>query len=357
MISRVYANQHGIITLDSDKFGDRKRISTGKKSDKRLIKWYEQHFDEEFEKLYHEKFKPIKEDFSDYTLREYGNLVLSLTSDNRRGYVQNTVKGIFRRICDFKMVDKKKFGELLISDIRSMHIMKWQKECGLSSQTIATNRAYLNIVLQTAMNDDLIRKNPVPLVRLPRRVAVRERIFFSEDEIKQIIGAAKGHLKNYIQVACFTGMRGSELIGLKWDDIDFEKEIVRVDTRIVCGVEDETKSRKIRYIPMFQQTKEALQRQRQFSGLREYVFIKSNGDHYSTPEILRESFQKLLLDNKIRRGTVHDLRRSFNTMLKQHGYPEDWILDIMGHMDNDVNRNHYTGKLTVDMSIIGNIAL
>lgn len=29
----------------------------------------------------------------------------------------------------------------------------------------------------------------------------------------------------------------------------------------------------------------------------------------------------------------------------------------MGHMDNDVNRNHYTGKLTVDMSKIGNIAL
>lgn len=356
MIRRVYANQHGIITLDSDMFGSRKRISTGKKSDKRLMTWYEKHFDLEFETLYNEKFNVKKEDYSNFTLREYGEMVLELTSDNRREYVHNTIKGVFKRICDFKVTDKK-FGELLISDIRSMHIMKWQKECGLSSQTIATNRAYLNIVLQTAMNDDLIRKNPVPLVRLPRRAGVRERVFFSEDEIRQIIGSAKGQLKNYLQVACFTGMRGSELIGLKWDDIDFEKEIVRVDTRIVCGVEDETKSRKIRYVPMFRQTKEALQRQRQFSGLREHVFIKSNGDHYRTPEILRESFQKLLMDNKIRHGTVHDLRRSFNTLLKQYGYPEDWILDIMGHMDNDVNRNHYTGKLTVDMSKIGNIAL
>lgn len=356
MIRRVYANQHGIITLDSDMFGSRKRLSTGKKTDKRLLKWYEKHFDEEFQKLYEEKSHPIKENFSDYTLREYGNLVLDLTSDNRREHVQNTIKRVFKRICDFKMTDKK-FGELLISDIRSTHIMKWQRECGLASQSIATNRAYLNIVLQTAMNDDLIRKNPVPLVRLPRRVGVRERVFFSEDEIKQIIGSAKGQLKNYLQVACFTGMRGSELIALKWDDIDFEKEVVRVDTRIVCGVEDETKSRKIRFVPMFKQTKEALLCQRQFSGLREYVFIKGNGEHYSGHETLRESFQKLLLDNNIRRGTIHDLRRSFNTMLKQHGYPQDWILDIMGHMDNDVNRNHYTGKLTVDMSKIGNIAL
>ncbi|MDP3120920.1 MAG: site-specific integrase [Sulfuricurvum sp.] len=357
MIRRVYENQHGIITLDSDMFGNRKRISTGQKSDKRLVKWYEKHFDEEYEKLYDGKFKTVKESFSNFTLREYGNMVLDLTSDSRRGYVQTTVKRVFKRTCDFEIMNGKKFGELLISDIKSTHIMKWQKECGLASQTIATNRAYLNIVLQTAMNDDLIRKNPVSLVRLPRRVAVKEKTFFSEDEIKQIIGSAKGQLKNYLQVACFTGMRGSELIGLKWDDIDFEKEIVRVDTRIVGGVEDETKSRKIRYIPMFKQTKEALQRQRVFSGLREYVFIKSKGDHYSTPDSIRETYQKLLMDNKIRHGTIHDLRRSFNTMLKQHGYPEDWILEIMGHMDNDVNRNHYTGKLTVDMSKIGDIAL
>ena len=357
MIRRVYVNQHGIITLDSDMFEGRKRISTGKKSDKRLIAWYEKNFKEEYEKLFNEKFNIKKDNYSNVTLRDYGDMVLNLTSENRREYVQDTIKRVFRRTCDFEISNGKKFGELLISDIKSTHIMQWQKECGLAPQTIATNRAYLNIVLQTAMNDDLILKNPVSSVRLPRRVAVKEKTFFSEDEIKQIIGSAKGQLKNYLQVACFTGMRGSELIGLKWDDIDFEKEIVRVDTRIVYGVEDETKSRKIRYIPMFKQTKEALLRQRVSSGLREYVFIKSKGDHYSTPDSIRETYQKLLMDNNIRHGTIHDLRRSFNTMLKQHGYPEDWILDVMGHMDNAVNRNHYTGKLTVDMSKIGEIAL
>jgi integrase len=56
-------------------------------------------------------------------------------------------------------------------------------------------------------------------------------------------------------------------------------------------------------------------------------------------------------------GTIHDLRRSFNTLLKQHGYPTDWILDTMGDMNDAVNRNHYTGHLKVDLSKIAQIAL
>lgn len=358
MIRRVYVNQHGIITLDSDVFGNRKRISTGKKSDKRLLKWYEKNFDTEYKLLYDEKFQPEKDNFSDFTLREYGNIVLSLTSNNRREYVQKNVVRTFKKICDFQMMDNKKFGELKISDIKSLHIMKWQKECGWAYQTIVTNRIYLSLVLQTAANDDLIRKNPVASVKLPPKRSVHEKTFYSEDEIKRMISCAKGQLKNYIQLCCFSGLRGSELIALRWrDDIDFDKGMIRVDTRIVCGEEDETKSKKVRFIPMFPQAKQALVTQRMFSGLREYVFINRDGDRYYGTESLNVSFRVMLKNNNLPHGTIHDLRRSFNTLLKQYGYPTDWILDIMGHVDDRVNRNHYTGRIDVDMSKIGNIAL
>lgn len=357
MISRVYANQYGIITLDSDMFGNRKRISTGKKSDKRLLKWYEKHFDEEYGKLYDEKFKPIKEDFSNYTLREYGLMVLDLTSDNRRAYVHERIKKTFVRICNFQMSDNKKFGEFLLTDIKTTHVMKWQRESGLSPQTIATDRAYLNMVMQTATNDDIIRKNPVQLVKLPKKQAVKEKVYYSEEEIKDILGTAKGQLKNYIQIAFFTGMRGSELVGLKWDDIDFDKEVIRVDSRIVSGIEDDTKSRKIRFIPMFKQCKEALQKQRIYSGLREFVFVNQSGHSYYGSGTMNFRFKRLLDEHNFKHGTIHDLRRSFNTILKEYGYPTDWILDIMGHVDDRVNRNHYTGSLRVDATKINNIAL
>lgn len=358
MIRRVYENQHGIITLDSDLFGDRKRISTGKKSDKRLLKWYEKNFDYEFEKLYQEKFGRQKTDFTYATLREYGEIILSLTSDNRRQYVHEMVVIIFKRICDFKMEPNLCFGEMMLTDIRTLHIMQWQKESGYAYQTLVSYRGYLSMVLQAAVNDDLIRKNPVQLVKLPKKTSHRERVFYSEEDIKTLIQSATGQLKNYIQLCCFSGMRGSELIALRWkDDIDFEQGVIRVDTRITHGNEDETKSRTIRYIPMFQQAREALLTQQQKSGLREFVFVNRKGDHMSETQSMLVPFQRMLKKHNLRHGTIHDLRRSFNTLLKQYEYPTDWILDIMGHMDDKVNRKHYTGHLNVNLDKIGNIAL
>jgi len=355
MIRRVYANQHGIITLDSDMFGSRKRISTGKKLDERLLKWYEKHFDEEYTKLYHSK-SDIAPKQVDFTLEKYGEMILELTSSNRRVNVQKYAKDVFRRICNFKMLGKK-FGSMKLDEIKSTHIMLWQKECGLASQTIAANRVYLNMVLQAATNDDLIRKNPVTLTKLPKRIPVRKKNFYSEDEIKQIIGMASGQLKNYIQLACFTGMRGSELVALRWNDVDFDKSVIRVDSRIVDGNEDLTKSGKIRFIPMFKQARQALLNQRMRSGLREFVFISSHGGAYYNSDCMMKPFKAMLKKNGFESGTIHDLRRSFNTLLKQYGYPTDWILDIMGHVDDTVNRNHYTGSLRVDMSMLDKIAL
>lgn len=357
MIRRVYANQHDIITLDSDMFGSRKRISTGKKSDKRLITWYEKNFDESFKSLYDEKFKPQKEDFNDLTLRYYGTMVLDLTSENRREYVQATAVKMFNRVCNFQMSDNKLFGDMMLTDIKSIHIMKWQKECGYSYQTLSNYRSYLNLVLQTAMNDDIIRKNPIISVKLPPKVLVRKMRFFSESEIKTLINTAKGQLKNYIQLCCFSGLRGSELVALRWDDIDFEKGSIRVDSGIVSGHEDETKSTKTRYVPMFKQAKEALIRQRKKSGLREFVFINPYGDNYHGSATMNIAFRKMMKKNDLGDGTIHDLRRSFNTLLKQYGYPKDWILDVIGHVSESVNRDHYTGHLNVDMSKIGNIIL
>lgn len=355
MIRRIYENQHGIITLDSDIFGERKRLSTGKKSDKYLLKYYEKNFETEYKKLYDEKFN-VKPDITDLTLREYGKMILELTSCNRKKNVQTHVERIFRLTCDFKMMGKL-FGDMMLNDIKPTHILMWQKDCGLASQTIASHRVYLGMVLQAAMNDDIIRKNPVPLVKLPKRVPVRKKNFYNEDEIKTIIGVAKGQLKNYIQLACFTGLRGSELIALRWDDIDFDKNVIRVDTRIVDGEEDITKSGKTRFVPIFKQAMEAISKQRIFSGLREFVFIAHHGGSLYDSDVMQKAFRRLLDKHKMESGTIHDLRRSFNTLLKQYGYPTDWILDIMGHMDDKVNRNHYTGTLRVDMTKLDRIAL
>lgn len=357
MIRRVYANQHSIITLDSDMFGSRKRISTGEKADKKLITRYEKNFEEEYRRLYDAKFGSEQpEEF--VTLEQYGNMILMLTSQNRRQLTQNQVEKMFATICDFVPKGSKvRFGDMKLGDIKTAHIMTWQMECGYSYQSIKNHRVYFNLVLKTAVNDDLINKNPISLVKLPKKETVHKKVFYTEQDIMTLVSSAKGQYKNYVQLCSFTGLRGSEMVALRWDDIDFKAGSIRVDSRIREGNEDDTKSGKVRFVPMFRQAKEALISQRKITGLGEFVFLDSKGKSYYGPASLNKMFKKLCDKAKVEIGSVHDLRRSFNTILKQYGYPTDWILDVMGHMDDAVNRNHYTGNITVDMSKLENIVV
>ena len=162
-----------------------------------------------------------------------------------------------------------------------------------------------------------------------------------------------------IQLALFCGPRGSELIALRWsDDIDFENEIIKIDTRIRDGIEDHTKSDQVRYIPMFKQARAALERQKRLTGLRsDYVFLTQYGKPYNTPDTLTIAFKKVCESAGVEIGGLHDLRRSFNTLLKQTGYQNDWINKVMGHMDDEVNVNHYTGDIKVDKSLLEKVVV
>jgi len=349
MISRVYKNSSGYIALDSDMLGERKRLSTGKKFDKRQAKWYEKHFEQEYAKLYEKKFG--RHSNTNLTFDKYGEMVMNITSSTRSDFSQRNAMTIFKNLCKF-------FGSMQIDEIRASDVMLWQNDCGLAPKTILNYRGYLNLILQTAMNDDIIRKNPVPLVKAPKKRFVKKTTVYYEEDIRKLIAAADGQLKNYIQLCFFSGMRGSEMIALRWkEDIDFERGVIIVDSRIREGLEGIPKSGRTRYIPMFQQACEALMRQRMRTGLSEYVFLNQYGERYQRPDPPSISFKKLTQKIGVEVGTMHDARRSFNTLLKQYGYPPDWILDVMGHVDESMNRNHYTGNLQVDMNKIGKIAL
>ena len=85
------------------------------------------------------------------------------------------------------------------------------------------------------------------------------------------------------------------------------------------------------------------------------VFVTQYGKGYTTPEGLTVILKELCNTCNIKVGTMHTIRKSCNTLLKQYGMPQDWILDQLGHIEDGVNREFYTGKLKPDMSKIGRV--
>ena len=121
---------------------------------------------------------------------------------------------------------------------------------------------------------------------------------FTLEEAESILDYLKNKpvFHNYFKLAFFSGMRTSELIALTWQDIDFQKQCVRVNKASVAGKLKSTKTHSYRDIELNSRALEALRRQWQRTGglASGYVFInpkpaarlrttKYLGDRGSTP--------------------------------------------------------------------------
>ncbi len=345
-MAKVTVNNYKIIILDGTVDGKRHRLTTGKKSDKRLLAWYKRHADTEFFKLYEHKFEKLSKE--SITFKEYGTYILEISKSNRNQFSQIEELQRFKKLCNI-------FGEMNMEDIKASHILKWQNDSGYAPKTIQNYRGTMNMILKMALYDDIITKNPLSVVKLPKKVR-HEIHIFHQHEIELLTSKATGQLKNILMFNFFAGLRGSELIALRWNDINFDSNTIRVDTRIREGIEDVTKSKRVRIIDMLPQARQALKNQQLLTGIKnDYVFLAQRGKAYRKPSNISEAIKTLCILCDIEKGTLQTVRKSCNTLLKQYGLPNDWILDQLGHIEDGVNREHYTGKLKPDLSKIGRV--
>lgn len=176
-MAKVIVNKYNIIILDSVVEGKRHRLTTGKKSDKRLLQWYKRHSDDEFFKLYDKKFDNLPK--NSITFREYGLMVLEITKNNRNEFSQKEETQRFNRLC-------KTFGNMDISHIKASHVIRWQNDCGYAPKTIRNYRSIFNLILEMAHYDEIITKNPLKFVKAPKKI-YKEIHVFNQDEIELLI--------------------------------------------------------------------------------------------------------------------------------------------------------------------------
>lgn len=334
----------GNVLLENNVNGKIIRLSTGKKATSKLIGWYKANAEDEFWKLYYQKHQEADKRMA---FSEYARYIVDITQSNRNEFSQRgEIKKVERLI--------KYFGDMALEDIKPSTIQAWQDTYlkTLAPKTVKEYRSTLSVIFKFAYNDDLIRKNPLAPVKspkLPRRVVD----FFSDDERKLLIEHSNGQLHNLIQFVFYSGLRAGEIIGLKWENIDLDKNKINVCMRVRKGTVDLPKGDKVRLIDLLPQAKQALLNQRQLTGLSKFVFHSKDGKPYFSETSITQSIQQLCKNLGIESGGgLQKMRRTHNTMLKQCGLPLDWILHQMGHETDEVNRNHYTGTITVDVSKI-----
>ena len=250
--------------------------------------------------------------------------------------------------------------DLAAKDIQQFYLEQRKRVSGC---TVIHYHAIIHKALKYAVKLDLIATNPADRVERPKK----ERYvasFYDADEVNALFQAARGtNLEIPILLGAFYGLRRSEVIGLKWDAIDFERNTITVQHTVTsCNVDgknmlvaaDRTKTKSsMRTLPLVPFMKERLLQQKKVQAENRklcgrsyvkdylgYVCVNEIGAILK-PNYISTSFPKLLEANGLRHIRFHDLRHSCASLMLANGVPMKQIQEWLGHSDFSTTANIY----------------
>ena len=197
---------------------------------------------------------------------------------------------------------------------------------GLSAKTMRHHKGILGQALAECVKDGLMPSNPCQYVEMPRRER-HEAHFYSVEQLQQLITALNGDpIQPLVKIAALYGLRRSELLGLKWDSIDFENGMVlirhTVCKMIVTVEKDKTKTQSSRRsFPMTEEAREIFlkakaeeeENQRLFGKAyqkNDYVFKWPDGRTFA-PDYVTHHFSKMLERYGMPHIRFHELRHPY----------------------------------------------
>ncbi len=133
-------------------------------------------------------------------------------------------------------------GAIRLDQLDRDDIARWYEQLAaggvLNKRSITIIRRVLRAALEDAVDEGLMRRNPAGRVPVPKKVVKPERHrevdAWDEKQIQAFLAAVADHRwGGPIRLTTLYGLRRSEMLGLKWDDIDIEARTVRVDEALI----------------------------------------------------------------------------------------------------------------------------
>ena len=247
-------------------------------------------------------------------------------------YSENTVKSYNRDLIKFKEYFKNKNA----SNITKKDIQKYIDHLNknLEPRSISRNISTLKSLYKYLKLNKIVDQNPMDTINNPKTKKTLPKVL-SEEEVNKLLDIDLNNDFDYrnkamLELMYSSGLRVSELINLKVNDIDLNNESVRI-----YG-----KGSKERIIPLNEYTVEALNqyitnhRRELFKhGENNYLFLNNHGN-----PMTRQGFFKILKKiaqekNIKTEFSPHTLRHSFATHLLKYGADLRSIQELLGHSD------------------------
>lgn len=329
-----YKIRSNTLYVDGTVDGKRYRLSTGKEATPMNIKWISKNHRDVLLKLI-DKEKPKKSKM----LVEYGLDSLETNAYSRKTSTNKGYMSLFNK----HIVPYFKHYEL--NEIRPSDIKRWQGKLleGIEPKTVKNARIVLSTILNDAVEDELIAKNPTDKVKLPKALVKDDIVPFTLTEVKAMLSSSDAWMESFLTTAFFTGMRTGELMALKWEDINFVSNKIHVRRSIRQGIEGTTKNGKDRLIDMLPVVASALKKKYRENGLKyDYIFTSRLGKPYTeSNSIIRWKWKPLLKRCSIDYRKLYNTRHTFATTMLLNGEDVLWVSKTLGHADISTTMKYY----------------
>lgn len=263
------------------------------------------------------------------------DIFLSYLKSEKR-YSEHTLKAYDSDLNQFETFLRAEFSIENLKDTGTAHIRSWivfLKEEGNSNKSINRKAAALKSFFKYAIKKGHIKSNPADTFSVPK-IRKKLPVFISSENLDKLFDTSffsedfKGQRDRIIiELLYGTGIRLSELINLKLDDINYHQMLIKV----------RGKGNKDRVIPLHNELVNSLEG---YTDLREKM-VRENANNYL---ILRDDGQKaypvlvyrivkkyLELITTVEKKSPHVLRHTFATHLLNKGADLNAIKDLLGH--------------------------
>lgn len=297
---------------------------------------------------------------------------------------------------DYAKYIKPRLGNRKVTNIKASDIRAFYNDLydirRFTVGTIGTIHRILHQLLEFAVDDDLIRKNPAKKAlktftsEAQQKVSTRKSMTIEEQELFENFLESSQKYNRWqplFIVMLWTEIRAGELTALRWDDVDFEKDIIRIDHNLVYVGDEQLKNNRtvitspktpsgIRTVPMIPKVKAAIMREKkiqelmgekctaEIDGYTNFIFLTCGGgpkhvwgindalknivtacNREVTIKWEEESSSTGDLPVTLPELTCHWLRHTFATRCCEARMDPKAIHSILGHADYETTMNIY----------------
>jgi len=297
--------------------------------------------------------------FSDYLLQWLETTRYSIADTTYHSY-RNTIE---KKICPYFSERKIKLNELKAYHIQDFYT--WMLNKGnVSANTIHHYHANIHKALRNAYEMDRIKENPASKVTLPKKEQFKGD-YYTPGELRKLVDVVRGtKLEIPVMLVSWFGMRRGEIVGCRWDAINFETKTLYVRGTVTDkgnGTQTENLTYRdyaktpssIRTFPLepdmiaYLKRLKGTQAENRILVGREYnqqwkdfLCVDETGNLVQ-PEYISYTFPYVLKKHGLRRIRFHDLRHTNATLLLEEGATLKEVQDWMGHKSLSTTADTY----------------